>query len=266
MAPALRVRTLRREDYPQAPAWFDALLLVLNQALGDTATALNGGLTFAENVRAELKTVEVTMPAEFPTWRAVGASGQPPFQNSWANHADTSFGVASFRMWPDGWVELTGRVAKSPATVPSTIFTLPAGYLPRANVMAAQAGNDGLGPKMYEMHVLTDGQVLTQGPLAYSGNTPVLSLHGILFQAVGPAAKADLFAAPFPMTVKTSGRFPVATCNVARVVDKTDTTSQGTIGPCSVDWQPDSAGIKLSAIWGLQPGRKYDVTLLLTAG
>ena len=263
MAPALRVRTLRREDYPQAPAWFDALLLVLNQALGDTANALNGGITFAENVRAELKTVEVTMPAEFPTWRAIGATGQPAFKNSFATFTSGNSRSVAFRMWPDGMVELGGMIA-TPGSVPAAftvMFTLPTGFAPA--LVNRVAVPQSYVPRVIE--ILQNGDVIVGGGAAWTAGGWA-SLDNVRFQALGTAAKADLFAAPFPMTVKTSGRFPVATCNVARVVDKTDNTSQGVIGPCGVDWAPDSAGIKLNAIWGLQPGRKYDVTLLLTAG
>ena len=134
MATHLRIKGLRREDYKDAPAWFDALLITLNQALGDTANALNGGLTFAENMRAELKTIEVTMPSEFPTWHLVGATGEPAFQNGFTNWDASGFRPASFRMWPNGMVEISGFVKQSPtAATFVAIFQLPSGYRPPRN-------------------------------------------------------------------------------------------------------------------------------------
>ena len=265
MAANVRIRTLRREDYPQAPAWFDALLLVLNQALGDTANALNGGLTFAENMKAELKTVEVTMPAEFPTWRAVGTPGNPAFKNGFTQWLSGNSALVGFRMWPNGMVELRGTIML-PAVAPAlgtVMYTLPQGYAP-AFVQRIVIPQSSVARYI---EILQNGDVIVGATgAAWSPGSGWAEFDNIRFHALGTAVRADAFAAPFPMSVKTSGRFPVATCNVARVVDKTDTTSTGPIGPCSVDWEPDGAGIKLKAIWGLQPGRKYDVTLLLTAG
>lgn len=100
----------------------------------------------------------------------VAATGQPAFENSWVNF-DTTFQAARF--WKDvvGIVYVEGLV-KSGA-IPTTIFTLPAGYRPdKAHVFSALS-NNAVG----RVDVGPDGKVVAQ-----VGNTAWISLSGISFR------------------------------------------------------------------------------------
>jgi hypothetical protein len=264
MAPTPRVKSLKREDYKQAPEWFDALLLTLNQNLGDTSNALANGLTQVENGKAELKVVELTMPLEYPAWRVIGTPGNPPFLNGWFAYPDPTFGAPSFRMLADGMVELRGLTKRGTIALPSTIFTLPIGYRPNP-LMSAQGVHDGT-TKVGEVRVHANGDVLLNAIPTYGGAVEYVSLHGIRFQAQGPAARVEALGAPFPLSVKLANTWPVKTCQVVSVFDAT-AQQPGTVGPVNAYWQTREVGmLTLEALWGLQPGRSYKVTLLVTAG
>lgn len=60
MAAPPKVRRIDRRDLPDAPAWVDQMLILLNQALGPTSDALHGRLTFGENVLAGVKVLDLT--------------------------------------------------------------------------------------------------------------------------------------------------------------------------------------------------------------
>jgi hypothetical protein len=75
------------------------------------------------------------------TWTAVGATGAPTFQNSWANFGGV-FPPAQFRKLSDGMVVIEGLVTGgADGTV---VFTLPVGYRPVKQVRFAQSGQDGV--------------------------------------------------------------------------------------------------------------------------
>jgi hypothetical protein len=93
-----------------------------------------------------------------------------------------------------------------------------------------------------------------------------MHLDGIRFQATGIAARVETFAAPFPLSVRLTNKWPVKTCTVVSVFDVTG-QQPGTVGPVTATWNTREAGmLTLDALWGLQPGRSYRVTLLVTAG
>lgn len=48
-------RRLSKEDFPSAPDWFDRAISVLNSFMRDVYAALNGQLTFGQNVAGMLK-------------------------------------------------------------------------------------------------------------------------------------------------------------------------------------------------------------------
>lgn len=55
MSRPLSISRLSREDFKDAPGWFDRLLAWLNQFVEQTAFALNGNLTFDQNIQAQIK-------------------------------------------------------------------------------------------------------------------------------------------------------------------------------------------------------------------
>ena len=62
------------------------------------------------------------------TWHSVGGSGEPAFQNSWAN-TGSGFQPLQFRKYPDGTVRVRGVI--STGATSTTVFTLPVGYRPQ---------------------------------------------------------------------------------------------------------------------------------------
>ncbi len=67
-------------------------------------------------------------------WNAVGATGQPGWQNG-------STGTAEFMLDTEGFVYLRGT-ARDPAGAAATMFTLPVGYRPPARVAWMASGSD----------------------------------------------------------------------------------------------------------------------------
>ena len=69
-------------------------------------------------------------------WHEVGDTGEPAFQNSWANVGDP-YETLGYRISADGWVYLKGRVDGGSAG--TVIFTLPATYRPAKTLLFAVA-------------------------------------------------------------------------------------------------------------------------------
>lgn len=109
-------------------------------------------------------------------WRAVGALGEPAFQNSWINTDAVNFNSASFYKDPGGIVYLKGLVSGGTST---TIFQLPVGYRPTKNMYLA--ATDTLASHA-EVSINFQGLVGRNGFASPSGP---LSLEGISFRAEG---------------------------------------------------------------------------------
>jgi hypothetical protein len=108
-------------------------------------------------------------------WHVVGALGQPTFQNSWVDYG-SPFATAGFYVDPIGRVHLEGVVTNPSSPGPtSTVFILPTGYRPPANLAFAVAAGTG-SPVVEDVDILTDGTVL-----AFGGNQ-VVALDGISFR------------------------------------------------------------------------------------
>ena len=84
--------------------------------------------------------VSLGQVTQYASWRDVGGSGQPAFQNSWVNHGSTS-AVAAFYRDSSGVVRIKGLVKNG--TGATTIFTLPVGYRPTEDRYFAATSFDG---------------------------------------------------------------------------------------------------------------------------
>jgi hypothetical protein len=60
MAGLPTIRRIMREDFRDAPAWLDRLIYSLNIFFDSVYTALNKNLTFGANVRAQIKSFQIT--------------------------------------------------------------------------------------------------------------------------------------------------------------------------------------------------------------
>jgi hypothetical protein len=63
MSAPLTLSRLSREEFKDAPGWIDRLLGWLNQFLEQVAFALNGNLTFGQNVQAQVKAFDLVAGA-----------------------------------------------------------------------------------------------------------------------------------------------------------------------------------------------------------
>lgn len=111
----------------------------------------------------------------FEAFKLVGGTGNPAFQNSWANFGSSNE-QAGFARDPWGVVHLVGAVKSGTVAANSTgtIFQLPAGYRPQYPAIFAVASNGAFGL----VTVQVDGSVRAE-----VGNNTYFSLSGITFRA-----------------------------------------------------------------------------------
>ena len=102
----------------------------------------------------------------------VGATGEPPFQNTWHNFGST-FSVAGFFKDGLGFVHLKGTITGTSGT---TAFTLPEGYRPTEDLFLPAAGG---GPIAANVEPLKDGQVQ---PFCAGGGVCNVGLDGLTFR------------------------------------------------------------------------------------
>jgi hypothetical protein len=110
------------------------------------------------------------LPTVDPT-HYVGDTGQPAFQNGWANYGG-GHEAAGFYIDPWRRVFLCGLIQSG--TVGTTIFTLPGGYRPRNIQLFDVQANAALA----RVDVNTDGTVV-----ATSGSNVWFQLNGVSFRA-----------------------------------------------------------------------------------
>lgn len=105
--------------------------------------------------------------------RAVGATGQPQFQNSWVNYDGAAPTGRYAAFWKDvlGVVHLSG-VVKS-GTISTNIFTLPEGYWPLYDQTFCVLSNGALGTV----------SIGATGNVVPTGSNVFLFLDGITFRA-----------------------------------------------------------------------------------
>jgi hypothetical protein len=94
----------------------------------------------------------------------------PTLSGTWVNF-DGSHQEAGYYRSRNGEVHLRGLVKSG--SVPSTIFTLPAGYRPSREIYFPVLSNGAIG----RITIETDGDVV-----ATAGNTTYISLDGISFR------------------------------------------------------------------------------------
>lgn len=231
------------------------LLQELNALAKESHTALAGGLTIADNLDAELKTVRLRIPD--PKWHNVGDANEPAFSNGFANY-NANQNSLGFRMEPGGLVQLHGVIAREAgAPAPGTvIFPLPAGYKPPKTEIRPVATNSGFG----EVRVASSGEVTYQ-----SGGVTYLSLDAMAYYADSPASPEPFAGQGWPILIQHN------LSAVAGVVPVLTQLVNG--GPSEPVGQPvldavfaEDGAIKLRSVYGLTPQRVYEMTLLLFAG
>lgn len=127
----------------------------------------------AENVTAHTNLTirdKVTLTKE-PSWRLVGGTGQPAFENSWTNYG-SGWVAAGFWRDPLGWVHLRGLIKSG--TINTAAFTLPPGFRPATGAETFAVNSNGA---FGTVQVGTDGVVTPT-----VGNNTYVSLAGIHFR------------------------------------------------------------------------------------
>jgi hypothetical protein len=123
------------------------------------------------------------LPVTMDNWHAVGAAGEPGFQNGWQNLSGPPESPASFRKYPDGKVLLRGILNKGGANwiANETVFTLPVGYRPAyTSHYSVRVFATGTTENNGRIDIWTDGQIkLIEG--ATTNPVGWLNIEGIEF-------------------------------------------------------------------------------------
>jgi microcystin-dependent protein len=199
----------------------------------------------------------ITVPIE--PWRIIGAPGEPPFQNGWADAGIADSGLPAFRKWPDGTVSLRGWIQMG--VVGGVIFTLPPGYRPsgRRRYTVSQGG-----AAFTILDVVPNGNVTTDASNSW------VSLGEVRFDTetvtewttgppgpTGPVGGTEAYEQPTAPVTDTVGAIWI-----------TDPTSVTAISPVQrVDI--DTSAVTLAVFDGLDGNvdRMYELTLdLLSTG
>lgn len=248
MATAPKSAAVNREDIPDAPEWFSRFLETYNPFAQRANQVLTKGLTFGENFAGEVKSVTLTAPEL--AWRT------PTLQNSWVNlTASLGWDNAGFRVDAAGQCYARGVIFNGTAVSGTVLFTLPVGYRPARSYSFAVDSNSAHG----RVNVLSTGDVTI-----VAGSNAYLSLAGLAWEATTPAAP-DAPAAPWPLTVQhglrqVGGLLPIRTLGLSGVAAEL-------LGAPSFDWALLGDGsVSLRNVYGLTPGKKYRVDLLLFEG
>ncbi len=145
---------------------------LINKVLGDPSKYPDEMLAWLP--RFMQKNVNLVLTAQqLPPVKAnamIGETGQPAFENGWVNYSANTE-QAHYYIDPFRRVFIGGVVKAG--TIPSTIFTLPAGYRPQYAMIYAVASNDLFGV----VTVNADGTIR-----ANVGSATYLSLSGINFR------------------------------------------------------------------------------------
>lgn len=240
MAPSLPVSQISLEDV-QGIEGIEALLTPLNRALGAAHFALSRNLTFRENFRSMVKTLDVTVTSP---WRTVST-----FLNGWSAFTTGTFGNVQYRKNDAGEVELMGMVTGG--TIGLTAFTLPTGYCPPFTAPYATTSNSAFG----EVSITAAGLVVpTVGNNAWVSCYPVHYLTSDVSPGVNLAS---------PLFFKSELRGKCTSLEVMSFVSK---TSPGTPQPLPrLAWEDSGTGqLKLTNLLGVSPGN-YSLTLLALA-
>jgi hypothetical protein len=239
---------LKREDFKEvSDEWMDRLLRPLNTFGKQVQDALSRGLTLQENSRAFVKAITVTTGAGFAPL---------PYATGWSDRNDANYANASY-MLDRGEIVCRG-LTNSSASSGALLGTLPAGRRPGVGdifVVATSAGTD-------RVLVKPDGTLTLLGTPPPVGGW--VSLAGVRLRA------ADGAASPLPgLPIRIKNELPGnARPSGVIIVDARDVTNAAAF-PVSLGspaWSVSTDQVVISGVIGLQPNRKYLLTLAVLGG
>lgn len=248
------VKRLTKEDFPEAPEWFERYLETTNSFFGDVTNALGSQIT-RNNLSIQTESFQITTltnpsdsfanglvtiknklgrkPIELRLSQVLvkgvpaytpGTVVRPALLNSWVNYGGTTFEQAGYYQDGTGHAHLVGLIKNG--TPPSVAFTLPAQFRPAKDQVFAAISNDAIS----RIDVQADGDVF----IATSTDpTNYVSLHGIHWL-------------PFQMYVTPA----------------TEYTKFNPLAPTSWEYTQNDM-LQINSIEGLAPLTTYDITITI---
>ena len=257
MAEIPKLKRLTLEDFadlsPEVRQGLERFLFTLNPFLSDVSGALDRGLTFSANSAAVVREVEVTMP---DPWEPLA------LLNGVTAWSAATHGVPACRKVGDRIV-LSGLLRHNSSGGVADLASLPMGFEPASTVsgLATVVNNSWAAldvvPANRTIRLVAGGSMATSSPIG---------LQGLSFRVADPRPPVK---APFPLLVNVESLPGAASgCWALRCLDITD--RQIAPGPTpTVSWEGATVAnrpmVKLLDFGGLHPGRKYRVTVLVTA-
>ena len=126
--------------------------------------------TFAKAIDIEEVKRRLALPVNGP-WRAVGSAGNPVFETDWQNLANISLNETlvtpspvSFRKDTTGIVHLRGAAEYTGSSQSGTVYTLPSGFRPTADLLYYGIGESGGGSALFDTRLIivkSNGDVMT---------------------------------------------------------------------------------------------------------
>jgi len=265
MAPPPPKRLLSKEDAPGAPEWLERLLGPLNAFINPAATALTQGLTFRENFAGEVRTLTLTPPDD---WYAFGAADM---RGAWQLYPSTAAPTPAYRLAVrkdvSGMVEVRGLAIPPAVGTLGVAFAWPAGYAPHQEEIFTLRGEQ----QTVEVRPKASGADVTVRNLD-TGGAPAqgwVSFSGLRFEAADRSPPR--WATPVDLKLGTPQRpFPgrPGSVQVLRAVVQGNLTAPAVVTTLdaeivNLERAKASPGVRIHRVWGLQPGVRYTLTLLV---
>jgi hypothetical protein len=256
-------RPFAKEDFSEAP-WMERLIRPLNLALGQIQAGVSRGLTFGDNLNAEVRTIDVgggaaaVAGATDTAWHVIGGVGEPAYTGSPA-FSDYGSGDQPSRYKRDATGTVFLQLSVTGGATGQPVFTLPEGFRPAGLLWITGLTNHGAGPSVWS--IASTGVVT----LVASGSAPfglVTSFPADDYTA--PAGTAE--TSSFPVKFQTTVRGKAIGVLVLRAVRLSGRNESPVTGLGGAAWDQDGATISLRGVTGISPGSTYRLTLLVVGG
>jgi hypothetical protein len=104
--------------------------------------------------------------------------------NEWATYSAGVYGVPSYTKDAEGFVHLSGAMARSTAQTISEVATLPEGYRPAGDIWVRASSTNGASvPKLVDLAIGHSGRILAASGTEAEVNDKFVSLEGVTFYA-----------------------------------------------------------------------------------
>lgn len=239
MAKIYQVKAISPEEVKNA----DMLSQYLTDFAGSVSDAMDGKLTFKENMQCDIRQITLTTKDD---WESVTT-----FINSWLNYDNATYNAASYMKDGNGLVYLRGLIKDGTVNTGGTgvAFVLPAALRPARTLYFPVASNGAYGTCQID----SSGNVK-----AYSGNSAWFSLEGIFFAASDRGMDENDV---FPIEVKHK----LSTILFVKVGSCIDATEEPRAQDgVEVSWTIGKDNtLRVKNISGLTPGRSYKINLVI---